>query len=334
MPFFYILSFLLSSSLTLQAQELPMTFKEVEGTFRGDMWIAAEGQITPSTAADFEKFMTEKDPEANEIALHSSGGDLESAMRLGILIRQYGLNTHVARTVESPETVDEEYSFFERDYQAQCLSSCLWAFLGGISREVQDGKMSMDLDTPTMVRYAVALSGDTGLQYVTMQTEDSDPDLYQEELDHYKIRWDANKFNAWQIKPRGKGIVAYSKTNDEEKEALLFCEQNGERQFQIRARFNPEFVPSDWSEILNEGKDSLKALGIQFSKDEFNFGMEYNTLIISMNLKKNDKFSLLAEDLKIETGFPQVLGLSFIEHLSLNGEDLQQNADLAFKNCI
>jgi len=336
MRFFYILSLLLLSSFALQAQEPPMTFKEVEGSVRGDIWIAAEGRITPSTADDFEKFMKEEDPEAIEIALHSSGGDVESAMQLGILIRKHMLNTHVARTVELEETINEDFSVFERDYKAQCLSSCLWAFLGGISRTVQDGKMSIDLNTPKMVDYAVALAGGTELAYIVMQKyhDDIDPDLYQEELDAYKVRWDANKFKAWQIKSRGEGIVAYSETNDEETEVEFFCEQNGERKFQISTRAYENFISSDWIESLNEHAKSLRALGIEFSKDEFNFEKYYNIFVVTMNLKKGDKFSLTPENLRLETGFPQVMGLGFIERLLLNGEGLQQNANLAFKNCI
>src|SRR5215212_6773098 len=66
-------------------------------------WIAAEGEITETTLADFEKFLTDNPSAGPLVAFHSPGGIVIDGMRLGSLIRSRGFWTTVGETVDDPE---------------------------------------------------------------------------------------------------------------------------------------------------------------------------------------------------------------------------------------
>jgi hypothetical protein len=98
------------------------------------MAIVAEGQITNSTPEQFVDFLREN--AANRdlrtvVFLNSEGGYVVASMELGKIFRRIGAATVVARLAPS--------SRGERFLSANCLSACVYAFMGGRKRVAPQG---------------------------------------------------------------------------------------------------------------------------------------------------------------------------------------------------
>lgn len=93
--------------------------------------IYVEGEIDPGSAERLKRFLdANKVPARSSIYLHSPGGSLLEGVKIGQLIREYGLYTYVGR----PGATD---SFLSRP--GECYSACAIAFLGGQHRWLSDG---------------------------------------------------------------------------------------------------------------------------------------------------------------------------------------------------
>ena len=85
--------------------------------------ILAVGQIDQQTPEQF-KVIAKDFPQGSWVALSSPGGNVVSAMRMGQHIREAGFNTTIGSTDYSPPN---------------CLSSCAYAFAGGVTRNLPEG---------------------------------------------------------------------------------------------------------------------------------------------------------------------------------------------------
>ncbi|MBB4199155.1 hypothetical protein CCR94_15970 [Rhodoblastus sphagnicola] len=97
--------------------------------------IVAEGQITNSTPGDFLEFL--RDNAGNRdlhtvVFLHSEGGYVVASMELGQIFRRIGAATVVARLAPSDGPGG-------RFLSANCLSACVYAFMGGRKRVAPQG---------------------------------------------------------------------------------------------------------------------------------------------------------------------------------------------------
>lgn len=118
----------------------PMTFYTAAsgGNCVTCSWIAAKGEIEADTASKFIAFLTKEDLlEARCIDIHldSEGGSLIGGILLGQAIREQQANTvvsgaHVKRIYDSGTRLVD----FEHPVSAKCLSACVFAFAGGVSR--------------------------------------------------------------------------------------------------------------------------------------------------------------------------------------------------------
>lgn len=116
------------TALTLDDQ-VPMRFEAVQLSMT-TIYIQATGLITADTPSVFAAFLeTEDSKYSKDLFLHSSGGNLLAAMRLGQLIRQAGMNTSVGRSIPL-EGITDVYRY----EMAHCYSACTYAFLGGVTR--------------------------------------------------------------------------------------------------------------------------------------------------------------------------------------------------------
>lgn len=79
------------------------------------------GTIKTETLDDFKVFLL-KHPEVSKVYLHSMGGHLVSGMQLGLMFRLMGLDTAMTPKM-------------------RCMSACAYAFMGGVSREMQPGAL-------------------------------------------------------------------------------------------------------------------------------------------------------------------------------------------------
>jgi hypothetical protein len=96
-------------------------------------WILAEGVFEADTAERFRTFISMPVNQFSAppgpdwtVRFNSPGGNLLSALSIGLMIRQHQWNTSVGP--------DEYYN-----QPAGCYSACTYAFLGGISRRVAEG---------------------------------------------------------------------------------------------------------------------------------------------------------------------------------------------------
>jgi hypothetical protein len=111
----------------------PIVFRFAsDGGTAGNQWIVADGEITAATPDEFATFLKTEDVKIGariEVYLDSPGGSLLAGIKLGEIIRRYGLGTRVASTV--PLNIGSGSFKFETDGAGNCYSACSFAFLGG-----------------------------------------------------------------------------------------------------------------------------------------------------------------------------------------------------------
>ena len=97
--------------------------------------ISAEGEITNDTADAFRAFVQQHagDPDFRPLVLlNSPGGTVVGAMKLGLLLRQFGASVLVARArADGAEDLHVVSGY--------CMSACVYAFFGGKRRIIPPG---------------------------------------------------------------------------------------------------------------------------------------------------------------------------------------------------
>lgn len=120
----------------------PMTFstrQECSGNGCA-YYVLAEGVITPDTPGQFVEFM--KSVEAlPTVYFNSPGGNLLAGLKLGRIIREFGLDTYVGGKYVSFEGFDADGYDDIRTLviNGVCFSACSYSFMGGSSREIGKG---------------------------------------------------------------------------------------------------------------------------------------------------------------------------------------------------
>ena len=98
--------------------------------------ISAQGEITNDTAEAFKAFVERHagDPDFRPLVLLSSpGGTVVGAMKLGLLLRQFGASVLVARASGGEGSEDLHV------VSGYCMSACVYAFFGGKRRIIPPG---------------------------------------------------------------------------------------------------------------------------------------------------------------------------------------------------
>ena len=99
----------------------------------GAAWIIAQGRITETSGADFTAYLSGIDAQPLGVVLNSYGGRLDGGLALGRAIRAEGLATRLTQISGCGDAEDTPSQI------SRCLSSCAYAFLGGVSRSVERG---------------------------------------------------------------------------------------------------------------------------------------------------------------------------------------------------
>ncbi|MCT6920175.1 MAG: hypothetical protein M3Z49_13275, partial [Bifidobacteriales bacterium] len=152
-------------------------------------WISAEGNIVPDTPASFNRFLEENKladplstPDGLLISFHSNGGDILAAIALGREIRKHNFDTTVGNTIVKPleseklanqnddksadkaESKADDKDKTENNSASEtqevktvseridgiCREACIWAFLGGRARNVNNGKLELRTYRPPL----------------------------------------------------------------------------------------------------------------------------------------------------------------------------------------
>jgi hypothetical protein len=130
--------FLLYSANASSALDKPMTFslqQECEGS-GCNSYILAQGTIVEKTPLAFEAFMSRIDHKPI-VYFHSPGGSLAAGIKLGLLVRKFRLDTFVGGPYEKFVEIGRPYAVLVN--RAVCYSACVYAFLGGVTRELKKG---------------------------------------------------------------------------------------------------------------------------------------------------------------------------------------------------
>ena len=125
---------LTTAAIVLAAPALAdMSFRVVALSPGGPRVVAADGQITRSTVGDFREFLLEhrKTPGLRTLVyIHSPGGSVAGAMKLGEAFRRIGAGVIVARMVGGDDSRPGQTT------AGGCFSACVYALMGGARRVV------------------------------------------------------------------------------------------------------------------------------------------------------------------------------------------------------
>lgn len=107
-------------------------------------WIAADGEITHSTAKEFKAFLKKTGDRNLPLLINSSGGHVDQAMEMGKIIRERKMTVEVARTgylgcsprdkTCEPEHKDGVRHGYANTIGAFCNSACPLVLAGGVKR--------------------------------------------------------------------------------------------------------------------------------------------------------------------------------------------------------
>ncbi|MGH2510845.1 MAG: hypothetical protein ACRDHZ_26065 [Ktedonobacteraceae bacterium] len=114
-----------------------MRFAGSPGVLLSNAWaIMGDGIITAHTADRLKNFLEENHiPEDSTLFLNSPGGDLMGGMKLGGVIRSYGLFTSIGTLVRGQSSSASIINpFLLKIGPGGCYSACTLAFLGGVWR--------------------------------------------------------------------------------------------------------------------------------------------------------------------------------------------------------
>lgn len=197
-----------------------------------DFWVEASGEFTKQTDKEFLAFL-KASPHIPyyKIRLTSEGGDVQSALRLGLALRSRNFTS--------------ETNF--------CASACLYAFLGGVERKVIGEKPKLGIhrfyygraifqpqlkqfsgedmdDTQRLMAglllYASKMGVDLRLLALSIQAGPSQMRwLTPNELIEFKVTYQPNAWTPWRVvvPSNSKGLIAISETQDESRSMQIYC---------------------------------------------------------------------------------------------------------------
>lgn len=151
------------------ADDPAMTFTIVRQSYCSENcaeWISAEGRITPNTPAAFKKILKKVGDRKLPVFLHSGGGDVEAALKLGRMIRKKGLDTSVGITFYDGCREEREKCRTPKDKlvprgimwadSGLCFSACPLVLAGGNYRlSATDAKIGVHSVTSTYEKIRV-----------------------------------------------------------------------------------------------------------------------------------------------------------------------------------
>lgn len=235
--------------------EPAMTFKYVGngGNCDNCEWVAAQGEITPDTPRDFEKF-AKSVQRVGMVRLNSLGGDLNAGLELGRLFRKYNAGVTVGQTIPSTDPYQGPRGSSEVRDSGQCLSACAYAFLGGVKKELPDAAKlgfhqfrSAKSDEASGLEQLVETSEDqarTGAILTYLLEMGIGPEIYTMAASmrpgegmyfvDAKMARQLNIDNAsknagpWKVVAFGDGLAAEADFDNADTGILYYCKKNGD----------------------------------------------------------------------------------------------------------
>lgn len=223
------------------------------GNCNGCEWISVDGTIPADAGELFQQYL-EKHKLAGislNVVFNSNGGALAGGIRLGRVIRNAGMITSIGKTV--PE------GNWHTTSKGVCYSACAYAFLGGKSRLAQQGEYGIHqfytdalLKDPTgkvlspadfsaqqsitglLLSYVIEMGASAELVVEANKTSPAEMNvLTKKQLEEYRVAFEPRRYGGWKLEAFRKGVVTYSRTQDENSQMSIFCFAPGRNELLI-----------------------------------------------------------------------------------------------------
>lgn len=338
--FLFTLSILASAAYQGVANGKPMEFTIGSEPQRcGDPgcggWINAIGEITPSTPSEFEAFLAQTPYPPLAIRFTSPGGSLIAGIKLGEIIRKHKFNT---------ETI-------------MCASACAYAFFGGIERSFVDENSKLGvhrfyhskaLQNPTLQQFSGSDLDDTqqlmaGLLLYAMKMDidlrilaiaaEAGPEemrwLSLEEARELRVIYTPNRWLPWKVKPVGKGLIAYSETENKMRYMQLACSDNEGASFSLLDEDGDEA----WLKQCISANEIHPVLGASIPRNDINLTRHYGSPVLNVHLG-SQRITYKNSGLFNDTSVYPMACISQFDRYAGTTEKIKQAGNLALKNCI
>lgn len=284
--------------------------------------------------------------------LHSHGGSLIGGIKLGELIRKRQFSTTVGRTVRG----DPDNKYYHVKADGVCVSACAIAFIGGVERSADEKVLGIhqfyqeaSLTNPSekvfnaldmsnqqvisaiLIDYAFRMGVDP--RFIAMASATPPNSMYyltKEELELLKVNWRPKAFEPWSIEVSGRGVIAFTKSKDKRRTAVLFCRADKVPRLFLR----PDSTDFAWYTQAMNSVEGMIAFGTTVPKS-------------SVALKKVDGTAPAVEfpvpgfraerlagmrEIRVEAEGPRAIFLDFFFELPTT--NAVPTMAVALKNCI
>ena len=355
-------------------------------------WISAEGNIVPDTPASFNRFLEENKlsdplltPNGLLISFHSNGGDILAAIALGREIRKHDFDTTVGNTIvrplesEKPANQDDDKSADKADSKADdkdkndnnpasetqeaktvsertegiCREACIWAFLGGRARNVNNGKLELRTYRPPLdgagttsgqevsvrqqqladIAYIADYSEEMGFNPVIafINWDNADSHIFSsDEIRNYSIDFSPDVIGKWQLAPINETLVAIASSNDKKTSARLYCDSHKTMFLEISG---PTRYSAESYQNYQQTVQTLQIWGMSVGINQVQTNLSEGRVVYTIELPKSplQDWHVDAPFLKGDNVAEPLKGIFNIEFSDMPG--LKQAARFVMNNC-
>ncbi len=319
-------------------------------------FIVADGDIAIDSVDDF------REVGGARVLINSKGGSLEGAIALGEEFRRRGVDVSVYKAEQRAGS-----SFYDEMPSGECLSACVYAFFGGVKREVRDGSTlgihafagdiaETNVDAPVYTRLELtAVQRLTGVLLEYTQRMGIDPlvidwaakqdnsgmrILTGDEMRQLRIVWNPIRALPLRLEPYKSGVLARTETADTSGKVTLVCVGRD-----LRLVFSSELPPpteGPWTidGIGNRESDSM-TLTLKTNEDEFGelvdatykFSQDGNIGFATITVDRALLTQLVSAKL-VDIAIGVTRGARLSPLIRFPTDNLQQLASLLGRNCI
>ena len=355
-------------------------------------WISAEGNIVPDTPASFNRFLEENKlsdplstPNGLLISFHSNGGDILAAIALGREIRKHDFDTTVGNTIvrplesKKPANQDDDKSADKADSKADdkdkndnnpasetqeaktvsertegiCREACIWAFLGGRARNVNNGKLELRTYRPPLdgagttsgqevsvrqqqladIAYIADYSEEMGFNPVIafINWDNADSHIFSsDEIRNYSIDFSPDVIGKWQLAPINETLVAIASSNDKKTSARLYCDSHKTMFLEISG---PTRYSAESYQNYQQTVQTLQIWGMSVGINQVQTNLSEGRVVYTIELPKSplQDWHVDAPFLKGDNVAEPLKGIFNIEFSDMPG--LKQAARFVMNNC-
>lgn len=350
--------FVFAATSTINAEPMRFYVARTGGNCSNCTWVQASGEITPESSNDFKKFISSLEYSPGLIRLNSPGGSLAGGISLGIAIRNAQFDTEVGNAYHPAEINDLELK--DRS-PGVCASACAYAFLGGISRYLdEDAKLGFhqfydnkaleapsaklfsgkDLDDTqrimaAVILYIIQMGVDPKVVIVAANASPNDMRWIDSELaQKLGVVYEINAYRPWHLEPYKGGAIAVAESNDGAKSIIAACSKKlGPYVTLISSK--PTWDIASWFEQCKEGRYDGKdanVFGEIVPKDNISIiKRKDGAVMLRFQLPNNNPPFTSTEFLTMNAGYSRSCHTNEYTPSKIG---LVETVRLAFRNCL